>query len=104
MDPDYKADKHEMQQSWLKRNPDYWRRYRDKNPGYCERNRQLQRERDKKRSDAVILTSDTEHLAKTDTLNQYFNQAAASYYIYPIKNYLAKTDALAVKIVPISPG
>lgn len=104
-DPDYKTDKREMQQSWRERTPDYWRRYRDKNPDYCERNRRLQRQRDKTRcSDAGIQACDTEHLAKTDTFDQYFNQTTTSYYICPLGSDLAKSDALEVKIIPISPG
>ena len=102
-DPDYRTDKREMQQSWRARNSDYWKRYRDKNPGYCERNCRLQRERDKKCCpDAVIPASDTGHLAKTDTLNQYLNQTTTSYYICPVGSDLAKRDALEVKILPIS--
>ena len=104
-DPDYMADKREMQRSWRKRNPDYWRRYRDRNPGYCKRNRYLQRERDKTRvPEAGIRASDTEYLAKTDTFSQLFNQTTVSYYICPVGSDLAKKDALAVKIIPISPG
>jgi len=105
-DHDYKADKREMQQSWLARNPDYWRRYRAQNPIYCERNRKLQRERDKQISDArgQVREGDTGHLAKMDTLNQYFNHTTTGYYIYPVESNLAKKDALTVNIVPISPG
>lgn len=104
-DSDYKTDKREMQQSWRERNPDYWKRYRDKNPDYCKRNCRLQRERDKKRCpDAVIPTSDTGHLAKTDTFSQYFNPTTRSYYICPVGSDLAKRDTLEVKIVQISTG
>lgn len=104
-DPDYMADKREMQRSWRKRNSDYWRRYRDRNPGYCERNRHLQRERDKTRvPDAGIQASDTGHLAKTDTFGQLFNQTTVNYYICPVGSDLAKRDALEVKITPISTG
>ena len=102
-DPDYRADKREVQQSWRARNSDYWKRYRYKNPDYCERNCRLQRERDKKCcSDSVIPTSDTGHLAKKDTLSQYLNETTTSYYICPVGSNLAKKDVLEVKIVPIS--
>ncbi len=104
-DPDYKADKREMQRSWRERNPDYWRQYRSKNPGYCERNRQRQRERYKKRySVPAISTEDGGHLVKTDTFEQYLNQTTTSYYICPVGGDLVKKDALTVKIIPISPG
>jgi len=104
-DSDYRTDKREMQQSWRARNSGYWKRYRDKNPDYCERNCRLQRERDKKHCpDAVTPASDTGNLAKTDTFSQYLNQTTTSYYICPVGSDLAKRDALEVKIVPVSTG
>jgi hypothetical protein len=43
-------------------------------------------------------------LAKTDTLTEYFADATESYLLFPANANLAKLDALAVKIIPISPG
>lgn len=42
-DPDYRENQLRNQREWMTRNPDYWRKYRDGNPGYAERNRSRQR-------------------------------------------------------------
>ncbi len=48
-DKDYKANQASAQQAWRGHNPDYWRKYRESHPAYVERNRQLQRERNRKK-------------------------------------------------------
>lgn len=37
LDPDYKENQKRAQQNWLKRNPDYWRKYRSKKEATKER-------------------------------------------------------------------
>ena len=49
-DSAYKANQHDAQRRWCEKNPDYWRNYRSSHPGYEQRNRQLQRDRNKKRT------------------------------------------------------
>lgn len=98
-DVDYRVNKRESQQAWLKTIPTYWRQYRSRNPEYRKRNRQLQQARDKKR-----IRTAADHLAKKDTLSQYFNDTTTTYYIYAGGENLAKMDALSVKIIPITPG
>lgn len=48
-DTDYKAAQREAQSRWFKNNPDYYRRYRYTHPDYTERNRQLQKIRNRRR-------------------------------------------------------
>ena len=48
-DPDYHANQSAAKSSWRENNPDYWRKYREKNLGYVERNRERQRERNRRR-------------------------------------------------------
>ena len=48
-DPDYHANQSAAKSSWRENNPDYWRKYREKNPGYVEGNRERQRERNRRR-------------------------------------------------------
>jgi len=48
-DPEYRKNQNDCQQSWLKRNPDYYRIYRSKNPEKVERNNLLQEIRNQKR-------------------------------------------------------
>ena len=98
-DPDYRANKKESQRSWQERNPGYWRQYRNRNTEYCEMNRKQQKVRDNHRrsADDEIRSS---HLAKKDTLNQFFHDTTESYYILPVIDNCAKKDALTVKIIP----
>jgi len=98
-DPDYRANKKESQQALKKKNPTYWRQYRNRNREYHERNQQLQRERDRKKHQSTAG-----NLAKKDTLDQIFNDTTMTYFIYAGKGSLAKKDALPVKIIPITPG
>jgi hypothetical protein len=48
-DPEYRQVCRDSPQKWRFRNPDYWRRYREKHPEAVERNREQQRLRDRKR-------------------------------------------------------
>lgn len=94
-DPEYQMDQREGQECWVEQNHDYWRRYRDQHPEYAERNRLLQRERDKKRRSGK--------LAKMDSSNQESSLKAGSYYLIPDTADLAKMDSLSHKylVVPI---
>ena len=83
-DPDYRDDHRDAQQRWMAENRDYWRRYRERNPGYVKRNRLLQRERDRKRR--------IRNLAKMDASKQISFVKPGSYYLIPAKSDLAKMD------------
>ena len=48
-DPEYRQVCQDSSRKWRTRNPEYWRRRRESNPGIVERNRQQQRVRDQKR-------------------------------------------------------
>jgi hypothetical protein len=48
-DPDYKNDQRDYLKQWIEQHPGYYRNYRKQNPDYCDRNRELQKKRDKKR-------------------------------------------------------
>ena len=63
-DPDYKAAQREAHARWKVKNPDYYRIYRKKNSGYANRNRRLQRIRNKKRSKQPVSV---EIIGKMDT-------------------------------------
>jgi len=93
-DPDYRDDHRDAQQSWIEDNPDYWRRYRSQHAEYVERNRLLQKERDRKRRD----------LAKMDALGEISPIKPGSYYLIPAKGDLAKMDTLSHKyfLIPSS--
>ena len=85
-DPDYRANQGDCQKRWRKQNPDYWRQYRMNNPLYVERNRLLQKKRDRKRR--------LDSLAKMDALERVCLLESGTYYIIPEGADLAKMDAL----------
>ena len=104
-DPAYRANKKESHQAWRSRNPNYWRLYRLQHPEYCERNRRLQWQRDRRRRRICDnASSDVADLANPDTLTNYFNDTTDTYLLSPANRDLANQDALTVKIVPISTG
>lgn len=104
IDIDHQSTKQESQQVWLESNEGYWKRYRHKNPNYVERNRQLQRVRDRRRSDAAKNRLDFADLAKKDALASFFVEDTMRYFLLPAADNLAKKDMIMVKIVPIPPG
>src|SRR5580658_6632542 len=48
-DPEYREVCRDSPRKWRSRNPDYWKQYRQKNPGSADRNRSQQQLRDRKR-------------------------------------------------------
>jgi hypothetical protein len=48
-DADYRENELRARRSWTERHPEYWRDYRREHPGYAERNREQQRDRDRRR-------------------------------------------------------
>jgi len=48
-DSAYRENQAAAQKGWCRRNKDYWKEYRRRNPAYAERNRQKQRERNRRR-------------------------------------------------------
>jgi hypothetical protein len=85
IDPECRRVCADSPRKWRARNPDYWRRYREKNPVAVEQNRQLQRQRDQKRrlrrlannnsvidlkrsaAEVWLLGSGVEHLANNNS-------------------------------------
>jgi hypothetical protein len=92
-DPDYQANQRDCFRDWSKRHPGYWRHYRLRSPAYCERNRLLQRVRDKKRR--------RKDLAKMDASRPALFVKPGTYYLIP---HLAKMDVSAQKVFVIPTG
>jgi hypothetical protein len=57
-DPDYQNNQARAQKAWMKRNPNYWREYRESHPEYVERNRVRQQERNAKATRHSIAKMD----------------------------------------------
>ena len=90
-DADYQANQRDCQRRWRARNRDYWHHYRSRHPGYLERNRLLQRLRNRKHR---LL----EGIAKMDAFRFLSPRKAKTYYLIP---QVAKMDALAQKVLLI---
>jgi hypothetical protein len=94
-DPDYRLNQGQAQRSWGARHPEYWQGYRRDHPEYCERNREQQRERDRRRAQG--------HLAKSDVWTGESTIPSGTYQLTPVgSGSLAKMDAWMVEISLIS--
>jgi hypothetical protein len=95
-DHDYQDNQARAQRAWIKRNPDYWRTYREAHPKYVERNRALQRERSTGRNGNAIAKMDWSIPALPLISGIYrISQVAAN-------GEIAKMDAWTVEITLIS--
>jgi hypothetical protein len=68
-DPDYRATRADAQRAWLDSRPTYWSEYRANHPEAAERNRELQRKRNRRRRhppDTAEAPPDASVIAKTD--------------------------------------
>ena len=106
MDPDYCANQKNAQDAWCEHNSDYWRRYRQGNPQYVERNRQLQKLRNAKRHSAPksAKMDASQMIAKMDALEPIYPLKPGGYFIIPQTqsgHLIAKMDALAQKVLII---
>jgi len=97
-DSDYRANQAEAQKQWRRRNRDYWRQYREKNPAYTEKNRMGQRERNRRRRSGSGI-------AKMDELRRKTVIPSGRYRLVPFCNLgIAKMDELIVELAVISGG
>ena len=95
-DPDYHANQSAAQSCWQKKNPDYWSKYRERNPDYVEHNRDRQRERNRRRREQDI---DQIPIAKMDASMPESFINPGRYLLSRIESGLiAKMDALIVEI------
>lgn len=57
-DPDYRDNEARQMKAWAAEHPDYWKLYRKNNPGYSDRNRNLQQARNQRQPKAGIANED----------------------------------------------
>ncbi len=91
-DEAYRENQSDARKAWVKKNSDYWKRYREKNPAYTERNRLLQRERNRRKRGAPVI-------AKMDELTPRKTIVPGRYRLVPV---IANMDELIVEIGVIS--
>jgi len=98
-DPVYRANQKSSQQQWLASKPGYWKAYRKKNFEKAERNRILQRQRNRKaRFLPAVVKMDPSLIAKMDPSKPDNFQILGQFWLVPV---IAKMDALKVNIVKI---
>jgi hypothetical protein len=94
-DPDYRENQAKAQATWRARHPDYWRRYRDTHPACCDRNRNMQRQRNARRH--------AEPVAKMDASNPSRPLASGFYLLCDaLETSIAKMNAWTVHIAVLS--
>jgi len=101
-DKDYKANQCDARKRWCRKNQDYWGRYRDEHPDYVQRNRQLQRLRNARRS---ADNRQCGPIAKRYALTEKKTDISGYYKMIPADEQLiAKSDVSVVKLELISVG
>lgn len=107
-DSDYRSNQKLADQLWRQHRPAYWREYRMKNETKMERNRQLQRVRNRHRRHPKPNPQESPGclplIAKMDavnTANVLQFPGVGEYWLIPP---IAKMDAVKVKIVRVSVG
>lgn len=99
-DPEYMANQKLSNRKWRESHPGYWKEYRKRNPEKTQRNRLLQRFRNRRKSGH--RSACREKIAKMDSSkpsNPYKFKAMGQYWLVPA---IAKMDALKVNIIAIS--
>lgn len=101
-DPEYKAGQQLSNEKWKRNTPQYWREYRERNPKKAERNRNLQRIRNKRRKNKSEQVASSEAvIAKMDASNRRSVGFSGQYWLVPL---IAKMDASKVFIHFVSDG
>ena len=70
-DADYCDNDARARKAWAAENPAYWKQYRDTNPAYAERNRNLQQSRNQKLRASVIANEDASRPENSPPAGRY---------------------------------
>jgi hypothetical protein len=99
-DPDYRLNQKLSNRKWAEANPGYWKAYRKGNPQKTERNRMLQRIRNRRRSKkgAPDATAGSPLIAKVDRSASHRIKVAGQFWMVPV---IAKGDAVRVYMYEI---
>lgn len=96
-DPAYRANQKQSQSDWLSGNADYWKRYRSAHLEQAERNRDLQKVRNKRRHSQDVVKMDASVIAKMDASTSGKSSVESwlpgSFWLVPV---IAKMDAIKV--------
>lgn len=99
-DPDYQFNQKLSQKQWAEAHPGYWKHYRKRNPKKAERNRILQRIRNRRRSKKGTADAggDSSLIAKMDASKPDNFEVLGQFWMVPVN---AKMDALKVNLLKI---
>jgi hypothetical protein len=98
-DPEYRANQKSSQKKWCKEHPDYWKKYRKRNPEKAERNRIMQTIRNRRaRSKDDVSEKDMRLIAKMDASKPDKFEVLGQFWMVPV---IAKMDASKINIIRI---
>lgn len=100
IDANYRTQQRLSQQKWLQNTPDYWKRYRRRNPYKTIRNRALQHMRNRRRRQTDNRLPQ-QLIAKMDARKSHDFDLLGQFYIVPL---IAKMDVSKVNIYTILNG
>jgi hypothetical protein len=103
-DSDYRRNQYDSHQRWLEKHPEYWRDYRERHPEYVERNRELQKARDRIKAELGEVSRTGAVLAKSDACPDRSDEISVVYELLPVRSGdLAKSDASRriFRLIPI---
>jgi hypothetical protein len=89
-DPEYAKGQYLSNQKWLVNNPDYWAKYRRNNPKKADRNRALQKIRNKKTQPVKTIG-----IAKMDVRKSCNKSLLGQFWLVPT---IAKMDPVKIFI------
>jgi len=93
-DVDYRDNDARASEVWAAEHPEYWKQYRDNNPAYVARNRNLQQSRNRKLRVSVIANEDASRLLCP--------LPSGRYRMVLIENGVASEDTWIVEIAVLS--
>lgn len=94
-DPEYAKGQYLSNQKWLVNNPDYWAKYRRNNPKKADRNRALQKIRNKKTQPVKTIG-----IAKMDVSKSCNESLLGQFWLVPT---IAKMDPVKI-FITTAPG
>ncbi len=97
-DPEYRLNHQASNKVWFEAHPGYWKRYRKKNRKKAERNRMLQKIRNKRRLKKNQGKDECSLIAKVDASTARKIKVIGQFWMIPV---IAKVDALKVYISEI---
>lgn len=101
-DPDYRMNRKESAKKWADEHSDYWKAYRKRNPHSVQRNRLLQRVRNRRYKETKRQPTQEaadKNIAKMDASKHTHTRLSGTFWLVP---NVAKMDALMVHIVDIN--